>query len=91
MALSFFTSFIKVKMLLPNDATNDIIYYRYTKNNFVSSRSMIEFNSPSSLRLNEAQAISLIYLQVVCNRGRKHRKTIKSRAEIPKNCVKECF
>lgn len=63
--MRFFTSFIEVKMSLANDARNDIIYYRCTKNNFVSSRSMIEFYSPGSIRLNEAQAVSLIYLQVV--------------------------
>lgn len=40
-------------MSLPNDATNDIIYYHYTKNNSVTSRSTIEFNSLSSIRLNE--------------------------------------
>lgn len=97
--MSFFTSYVEVKTSLPNDATNDIIHYCYTKNNFVSSRNMIEFNSPSSIRLNEAKAISLIYLQVVCNRGRKHRKSIKLKAEIQKkrkkksNCVfrKTCF
>lgn len=82
--MSFFTSYVEVKTSLPNDATNDIIHYCYTKNNFVSSRNMIEFNSPSSIRLNEAKAISLIYLQVVCNRGRKHRKSIKLKAEIQK-------
>lgn len=75
--MSFFTSLIEIKMSLQSDATNDIIYYCYTKNNLVSSRNLIELNSPSSTRLNETQAISLIYLQVVCNRGRKHRKTIK--------------
>lgn len=94
--MSFFTSYVEVKTSSPNDATNDIIHYCYTKNNFVSSRNMIEFNSPSSIRLNEAKAISLIYLQVVCNRGRKHRKSIKLKAEIQKmmsKCVfrKTCF
>lgn len=91
--MSFFTSYVEVKTSLPNDATNDIIHYCYTKNNFVSSRNMIEFNSPSSIRLNEAKAISLIYLQVVCNRGRKHRKSIKLKAEIQKKKkkVKLCF
>lgn len=78
-------------MSLPNDSTNDIMYYCYTKNNFVSSRSMIEFKSPHSIRFNKAQAITVIYLQVACNRGRKHRKTIKLKAEIQKNYVKECF
>lgn len=52
-------------MSLPNDTTNDSTYCHYTKNNSVTSRSMIASNSPSSVRLNEAQAISLIYLQVV--------------------------
>lgn len=90
-AISFFTCFIEVKMSLPNEATNDIIYYHYPKNNSVTSRSMIEFSSLTSIRLNEAQAISLIYLQVVCNRERKQRKTIKWKAEIQKNYVKEYF
>lgn len=52
---------------------------------------MIEFNSRSNIGLNEAHAISLIYLQVVCNRERKQKKTIKWKAEIQKNYVKKYF
>lgn len=89
--MRFFISFIKVKMLLPNDTTNDIMYYYYTKKNFVASRSMTELDSPSSIWLNEAWAISLIYLQVVSHRGRKHRKTIKWKAEIQKELCQRVF
>lgn len=78
-------------MSLPNDSTNDIMYYCYTKNNFVSSRSMIEFNSPHSIRFNKTQAITDIYLQVVCNRGRKHRKNYKMKSRDLKKLCQRVF